>query len=190
LDKSARQVNRNFNQLKEAKAMSENKTHYRKVFKSDHLGVADLEDFKEAGSNLIFTISHVKQEQGAKVAGKTIDANIAYFNEKIKPLVLNATNSKTMRTLTGSCFVEDWCNIPVMLYIDKTAALKGQVVGGVRISPNAVQKKKKEVTPTDSAMWAKVKAAYMRDGNFNSALEKVEISEANMQLMMRECNNV
>jgi len=25
----------------------ENKTHYRKVFKSDHLGVADLEDFIE-----------------------------------------------------------------------------------------------------------------------------------------------
>jgi len=55
-----------------------------------------------------------------------------------------------------------------------------------------VEKKvaKKVATPTDSAIWAKVKAAYMRDGNFNSALERVEISEANMQLMMRECNNV
>ena len=27
------------------------KTHYRKVFKSDHLGIADLEDYIEAGSN-------------------------------------------------------------------------------------------------------------------------------------------
>ena len=42
--------------------MSENKTHYRKVFKSYHLGVADLEDFMEAGSKLVFPISHVKQE--------------------------------------------------------------------------------------------------------------------------------
>ena len=45
------------------------KTHYRKVFKSDHLGQAALEDFLEAGSNLIFTIASVRQEIGAKVAG-------------------------------------------------------------------------------------------------------------------------
>jgi len=59
-------------------------------------------------------------------------------------------------------------------------------------SQRKVEKKveKKVLTPADSAIWAKAKAAYMRDGNFNSALERVEISEANMQLMMRECNNV
>ena len=88
--------------------MNNNKTHYRKVFKSDHLGVADLEEFIEGGSNLIFTIKHVRQERGAKVAGKKIDANIAYFVENIKPLVLNATNSKLVSKLAGTCFVEDW----------------------------------------------------------------------------------
>ena len=36
--------------------MNENKTHYRKVFKSDHLGVPDLEDLVESKHNLIFTI--------------------------------------------------------------------------------------------------------------------------------------
>ena len=64
------------------------KTHYRKVFKSDHLGCADLEDFIEQSSDLIFTIKQVRQEFGAKVAGKKIDANIAYFSENIKPLIL------------------------------------------------------------------------------------------------------
>ncbi len=53
-----------------------NKTHYRKVLKSDHLGIADLEDFQEEGSNLVFTIKLVQQEHGAKVAGRKIDANI------------------------------------------------------------------------------------------------------------------
>ena len=48
----------------------QNKTHYRKVFKSDHLGVADLEDLTEQGSSLIFTIKQVKQEIGAKVADR------------------------------------------------------------------------------------------------------------------------
>ena len=85
-----------------------NKTHYRKVFKSDHLGVADLEDLIEAGSSLVFKIKLVKQEYGVKVAGRKGDHNIAYFNEPIKPLVLNATNSKTLKGLCGgSAFVED-----------------------------------------------------------------------------------
>ena len=46
------------------------KTHYRKVLKSDHLGVADLEEFLEEGKSLVFTIKQVKQEYGVSVAGR------------------------------------------------------------------------------------------------------------------------
>lgn len=165
-------------------------THYRKVFKSDHLGVADLEDFTESGVGLIFTISHVKQEHGATVAGKKIDANIAYFVEKIKPLVLNATNSKTMKELTGSCFIENWVNIPVQLYIDSTARLKGEIVGGVRISPTKVRAQKPEVTPGNAKMWARAIAAYKRDNSFTAILERATISEENKQLIIKECSDV
>jgi len=73
--------------------METKKHHYRAVFKSDHLGSADLEEMLEENCELIFTIKHVKQERNTKVAGRNIDANIAYFHEPIKPLVLNATNS-------------------------------------------------------------------------------------------------
>ena len=55
------------------------KNHYRKVFKSDHLGVADLEDLIEQKKPLIFTIKQVKQEWGVSVAGKKGNHNIAYF---------------------------------------------------------------------------------------------------------------
>ncbi len=110
-----------------------NKTHFSKVFKSDHLGVLDLEEMLENGRNLVFTISHVKQEIGAKVAGKRIDANIAYFKENIKPLVLNATNSKRIKHFAKSSFVEDWNDILIELYIDAGVKMKGEVVGGVRI---------------------------------------------------------
>lgn len=111
------------------------KHHYRNVFKSDHLGSADLEDLIEKGSKLIFTIKEVKQEFGAKVAGKKIDANIAYFNESIKPMVLNATNSKIIRTFAGSPMVEDWKNIIIELYIDENVQMKGERTQGVRIRP-------------------------------------------------------
>ena len=165
-------------------------THYRKVFKSDHLGVADLEDYMETGSNLIFTISHVKQEIGARVAGKKIDANIAYFVEKIKPLVLNATNSKVMRELSQSCFVENWQNVTVQLYIDKNAKLKGETVGGVRISPKKVNVQKPVITPANQKQWQNAKNAYLRDGNFNAVLGRADISPQHQQQIIQEYGNV
>ena len=111
------------------------KTHYRKVMKSDHLGSADLEEMLEEGRSLVFTIDSVKQEYGTRVAGKKIDANIAYFKESIKPLVLNATNAKVIKGFAGTPFIELWKGIPIELYIDPTVRMKGEVVGGVRIKP-------------------------------------------------------
>lgn len=125
-----------------------NKTHFRKVFKSDHLGSADLEEFKEEGKALIFTIKEVKQEYNTKVAGRKIDANIAYFKQNVKPLVLNATNSAVLKKISGSPFVEDWKDITIELYIDHNVKMKGEVVGGVRIKdepPKVLNDKEVEI---------------------------------------------
>ena len=166
-----------------------NKTHYRKVFKSDHLGVADLEDLLEAGKSLVFTIKDVKQEEGVRVAGKKGNFNIAYFNEAIKPLVLNATNSKTVKKLAGgSSFIEDWKGLTVQLYIDPSASFGGEVVGGVRISPNIPQRP--SISPDNAKLWNGAIAAYKRDGNFNAVLSKADISEDNQALIVKECANV
>lgn len=143
----------------------ENKHHYRNVFKSDHLGSADLEDLTEQGTKLIFTIKEVKQEKQAKVAGKKIDANIAYFVENIKPLVLNATNSKTVKSFAktkehpnGSPFVEDWKNIIIELYVDENVQMKGEKTQGVRIRPVQPAIKKEKPTFTE-ANFEKAKSA-------------------------------
>jgi hypothetical protein len=163
--------------------MTKEKTHYRKVFKSDHLGVADLEDFIEAKSNLVFTIKHVRQEIGVQVAGRKINANIAYFNESIKPLVLNATNSKAVKVLCGgSPFVEDWVNLPVQLYIDPNAKLKGEIVGGVRVHPDAP--KVKQVLTPQSANWQSAVDAYKRDGSLENVLRRATISREHQQIIM------
>jgi hypothetical protein len=139
--------------------MSEQKTHYRKVFKSDHLGVADLEEFLEEGKRLVFTIKEVKQEYDVTVAGRKGNHNIAYFNEPIKPLVLNSTNSKTVKAFCkGSSFVEDWSNVLIELYIDANVKMKGDIVGGVRIKPNQPTLKKPELTP-ENQNWDKAKEA-------------------------------
>ena len=135
-----------------------NKHHYRAVLKSDHLSIADLEDFIESKKPLIFTIKEVKQELDKAVAGKKGNFNIAYFNEPIKPLVLNATNAKTVRSFAKdrSPFVEDWNNIVVELFIDNNVKMKGEIVGGVRIKP--VQPIRIKPTFTE-AMFEKAKSA-------------------------------
>ena len=170
--------------------MNAQKTHYRKVFKSDHLGQADLEDFQEAGSNLIFTISQVRQEIGARVAGKKIDANIAYFKEKIKPMVLNATNSGVIKKLTGSSFVEDWQNLTVQLYIDPNVKYKGDVVGGVKISPMKPKVARPQVTKDNAQMWNRAKESYKSNGNFNAVLKRADITPEDQKLIISELSDV
>jgi hypothetical protein len=164
----------------------QSKTHYRKVFKSDHLGQADIEDFKEAGSNLVFTVSHVNQEIGAKVAGKKIDANIAYFVERIKPLVLNATNSATMKKLTGSAFIEDWQNVVIQLYIEPNVKMKGEIVGGVRISHLKPKIAKPLLTKDNVNMWNNAKIAYKQDGNFIRVFKRADMTPEDQKLLREE----
>lgn len=116
--------------------MSTTKHHYRNVYKSDHLGVADLEEMLEQGKSLIVTIKEVKQEFGKSVAGKKGDFNIAYFHEQIKPWVLNAGNAKIIKSFAkNDPFVENWKDITIELYIDDSVKMKGETVGGVRVRP-------------------------------------------------------
>ena len=130
------------------------KTHYRKVFKSDHLGIADLEEMIEEGKSLICTIKEVKQELNVMVAGRKGNHNIAYFVEDIKPLVLNSTNSKRVRAFNGgSVWVEDWSNTTIELYPDYEVKMKGEKVGGVRIKTQ--QPKEKEKPTLDEKRFAK-----------------------------------
>ena len=163
--------------------MKEKKTHYRKVFKSDHLGIADLEDLIEEGKRLVFTVREVKQEYGTLVAGKKIDANIAYFKEPIKPMVLNATNSKIMKSFNnGSPFVEDWKNTVIELYIDPNVKMKGDTVGGVRIKPKQPTVLKPILIPTMQE-WTKAVEWLKKDGTIEGIKKRYTLSETNEQLL-------
>lgn len=160
------------------------KTHYRKVFKSDYLGVADLEEMIEEKKRLVFTISEVKQEYEVTVAGIKGNHNIAYFKESIKPMVLNATNSKVVRSFCGgSSFIEDWSNTLVELYIDPNVKMKGDIVGGVRIKPKQPTLNKPELTP-DSPRWEKAKEAVKTgDADHESITKNWTITEENFKLL-------
>ena len=84
------------------------KTHYRKAFKSPYLSSADIV------GEITLTIEKVSLEPDQTKKTKDL-FNTAHFVEKslrdgepLKPMILNATNSKTMKSITGSPWIEEW----------------------------------------------------------------------------------
>jgi hypothetical protein len=160
------------------------KTHYRKAFNSPYLSSADIVE------PTVLTVHHVALE--IDQTKKTRDSfNTAYFvekeirpGEKLKPMILNASNSKTMSGLTGSAFIDDWQNVRITVYVDSNVRFGKETVEGLRISPHAPEKK---VLVPGSKGWDRAKEAYKRDGNLDSVLSKVSISEEHQAQLIAEC---
>lgn len=167
--------------------MTTEKTHYRKAFDSPYLSSADIVEAT------VLTVKCVTLESDR--TKKTKDAfNTAHFvekelrpGEKLKPMILNASNSKTMKGLTGSAFIDDWQNVRITVYVDHNVRFGKETVEGLRISPHAPEVGKKELVPTMAKAWANAKEAYKRDGNLDGVLERVDISLENQQRLMAEC---
>ena len=90
-----------------------------------------------------------------------------------------------MKSFAGcSSFVEDWCKIPVQLYIDYNVKMKGDIVGGVRINKNAPMVRK-ELAP-DTPAWTNAIAAYHRDGNLDAVKKRMDVSPENEAKLIEE----
>lgn len=158
--------------------------HYRAVFDSPYLSSADITE------PTTLTISHVTQELDK--TKKTKDKfNTAYFverelrpGEKLKPMILNATNSKLMYALTGSAYVEDWNGIRVQVWVDKSVKFGKDTVEGLRLREAPMRR---TITPAQTAAWNNAKAAFLRDGNLDAVLAKVDISEEDQARLRDEC---
>lgn len=161
------------------------KTHYRKAFNSPYLSSADI-----VGPTIL-TVKYVVLEIDR--TKKTKDYfNTAHFVERelrpgepLKPMILNATNSRVMRDLTDSYFLEDWQNVPVTIYVQQDVKFGRETTEGLRISPQPPQVQRREVLP-NTPQWENAKAAYLRDGNFDAVLARVHLSEENQIKMIEE----
>lgn len=161
------------------------KTHYRKAFDSPYLSSADIVE------PTVLTVKCVKLETDR--TKKTKDKfNTAYFVEReirpgepLKPMILNATNSKTMKGLTGSAFIDDWNEVRITVYVDHSVKFGKDTVEGLRISPQAPTRR--VLTPQAAKAWENAKAAYRRDGNLDAVLAKADMSEAHQTQLIKEC---
>ena len=161
------------------------KTHYRKAFDSPYLSSADIVE------PTVLTVRAVILE--ADKTKKTKDLfNTAYFveseirsGEKLKPMILNAGNSKTMKQLTNSAFIDDWQNVRITVYVDGHVRFGKETVEGLRISPKPPQRR--AITPDTPKSWESAKNAYKRDGNLDSVLARADISDAHRAQLIAEC---
>ena len=162
------------------------KTHYRKAFNSPYLSSADIVE------PVVLTIAQVALSNDK--TKKTKDMfNTASFVEKeirsgepLKPMILNATNSRTMKNLTGSAFIDDWAGCRITVYVDHNVRMMGDTVDGLRISTEPPMNKQIQpgTTPFDNAI-----AAYKRDGNLNAVRKRFEVS-TEVEAMIKEQANV
>lgn len=163
----------------------ESKTHFRKAFDSPYLSSADI-----VGPTVL-TIARVTLE--ADRTKKTKDLfNTAHFAERelrpgepLKPMILNATNSNTLKKMTGSPFIEDWVDVRVTIYVDPNVRFGKEVMEGLRINPKAPTVP--TISPASVKAWQNAKAAYMRDGNLDAVLARAFISEADQAKLIEEC---
>ncbi len=165
--------------------MSDEKTHYRKAFDSPYLSSADIVE------PTVLTVKYVRLEPDRTKKTKD-NFNTAHFAEKelrpgeaLKPMILNASNSKTMKGLASSPFIDDWKDIRITVYVDHNVRFGKETVEGLRISPYAPEKR--VLTPANAKAWEAAKTAYKRDGNLQSVLSRVDMSQDDQMLLMGEC---
>lgn len=161
------------------------KTHYRKAFNSPYLSSADIVESE------ILTVKHVKLEPDK--TKKTKDHfNTAYFTaqeirkgEPLKPMILNATNSKMMKSLTESAFIDDWQDVKIMVYVDHNVRMMGETMDGLRICAPPARKK----LMVGGNQFKNAVEAYRRDGNLEAVKARVDVPPDVEALIKKEAAN-
>jgi hypothetical protein len=111
--------------------MSETLTHWKKLTNPDYLGAYAL----NPGEDLVATIKSVANETVTGTDGKKETCLVMRFCEDIKPMVLNATNSKTITKLLKTPYIEYWAGRKIQIYVEKGVKAFGDVVDALRIRP-------------------------------------------------------
>ena len=164
-------------------------THYRKAFNSPYLSSADIVQ------PTILTIERVCLENDKTKKSKDV-FNTAYFvekelrpGEKLKPMILNAHNSKMLKKLTGKSFLEEWANLPVTIYVDPNVRFGRDTVEGLRIHPDAPQLTKPVLEPSLENRWKNAIASYQKEGNLNKVKSKMDITPENEALLIQQATD-
>lgn len=157
------------------------KTHWKKAFKSDYLSSSDIE-----GNDLSVVIKEVKYQECVTQSGKKF-CNVAHFTDgKTKPMILNVTNSKVLKSFSNnSRYIEDWKNIAVRVYVDTAVRFGSEMTEGLRIRPVQPKITKPELLP-NTETWTNAVNYLKGDGTIDGIKSKYSISAENEEKLKEE----
>jgi hypothetical protein len=110
------------------------KTHWKKLHNPDYLGAYSLDDGSGKFKDLIQTIASVKNETVVGPDGKKEECMVMRFVEPQKPMIVNATNAKTIEKLFKTPYIEEWAGRKIQIGAEKVKAF-GDLVEALRVRP-------------------------------------------------------
>ena len=121
--------------------INETLTHWKKLRNPDYLGSWDLPN----GQDIVLTIKSVQTKMVHDGNGGQSECMVMNFAERVKPMIVNATNAKTIQKLAKTPFVEQWAGKQIQIGISKVKAF-GEVHDALRVRQTAPQQQ--QSTPT------------------------------------------
>lgn len=110
----------------------EQKHHWKKtVSDPNFIGEGDFQE----GEEKVATIKTVKVQEAVATAEGKSKKDVLYFQEPLKPMIMNVSRGKSIEKVAGSGFYEDWPGVQIQLYIEHGIKAFGEVVSAVRVRP-------------------------------------------------------
>jgi hypothetical protein len=119
--------------------MPEQRTHWRKIIESEYLGGADLDDGQGNHKPIVATIQQAKKEDVLEPGtSRKEQCLVISFREKIKPMIVNVTNSRAISKVAKSEYIEDWAGVRIKIGTERVKAF-GELWDALRVSTVAPQ---------------------------------------------------
>lgn len=108
------------------------KTHIDKLRNPNYLGGWDLQDENGKTNDIIVTIKEVKSEFVFNQKAQMEEPVLTVFFNECKPIILNATNRKTLKKVTDTSYIEEMAGKRLQLTTKRIKAF-GEFHDAIRI---------------------------------------------------------
>lgn len=112
------------------------KTHIDKLRNPNYLGGWDLQDENGKTNDIIVTIKEVKSEFVFNQKAQMEEPVLTVFFLECKPIILNATNRKTLKKVTDTSYIEEMAGKRIQLTTKRIKAF-GEFHDAIRIVATA-----------------------------------------------------
>lgn len=120
------------------------KTHIDKLRNPNYLGGWDLQDENGKTNDIVVTIKEVKSEFVFNQKAQMEEPVLTVFFNECKPIILNATNRKTLKKVTDTSYIEEMAGKRIQLTTKRIKAF-GEFHDAIRIVNVVPQSVKVEV---------------------------------------------